>query len=309
VIDTDSHNRLYHNISSGSGGREFLDVTIEAGLEARQGNCGVFLDYDNDGWLDIYVVCLNSTNRLYRNEGNGTFILFTSEAGVEGRTASDAGVATGDYNNDCFVDIYLTYLGFDDNILYHNDGDGTFTDVTISAGVGAGYKAGVSSVFGDYNNDGHLDIYVSKGAGFSSILYRNNGNGTFSDKSGEAGVDYPGPLFTKSCLFADYNNDGFLDIYITGDGFPNILFENERNGTFSDISVQAGVEHEVKAKSEITNFGAAFGDYNRDGQLDLFATGNPQSFLYENNGNNNHFLVVKLQVYWFSVKWNFVVSE
>ncbi len=266
-------------------------------------------DYDNDGLLDIYFVNgaqlpeMNKAdpkyfNRLYRNNGNGTFTDVTEKAGVQG-SGFGMGVAAADYDNDGHVDLYVT--GVNQNHLFHNNGDRTFTDVTRKANVpGIDSKLGktwaISAGWFDYDNDGLLDLIVinyvnwnihteppctvegirsycspSNYEGLSNILYHNNGDGTFSDVSEKSGI---GKHIGKGMgvAFADYDNDGFVDIFVSNDTYRNFLFHNERNGTFSEMGIANGVAYNENGKS-IAGMGADFRDIDNDGRPDIFVVG------------------------------------
>ncbi|MGC2658797.1 MAG: CRTAC1 family protein [Bryobacteraceae bacterium] len=266
-------------------------------------------DYNNDGLLDIFFVngaAIPSLqkddpkfyNRLYRNNGDGTFTDVTQRAGVQG-VGYSMGVAIADYDNDGFEDIYVT--GVNRNQLLHNNGDGTFTDVTARAGVtGVHAKYGktwaMSAGWFDYNNDGKLDLLVTnyvawdpanepfceanrvpsycspdKYQGLPNFLYHNNGDGTFTDASEASGI---GRLIGKGMgvAFADYDGDGFPDVFIANDTFRNFLFHNNRDGTFSEQGVVAGVAFNQDGKS-IAGMGADFRDTDNDGRPDIFVTG------------------------------------
>ncbi len=281
------------------------------------------LDFDNDNLLDIYFAngaALPSFdksdpkffNRLYRNNGNGTFTDVTEKAGVKGKGYA-MGVATGDYDNDGFVDLYVT--GVNHNQLFHNNGDGTFTDVTDKAQVTSviakyGKTYSVSAGWLDFDNDGWLDLFVvnylnwnlktappckSKEIraycnpthfdGQPNILYRNNHDGTFTDVSESSGI---GKHIGKGMgvAFADYNGDGFTDIFVANDTFRNYLFENQRNGTFKEIGILSGIAFNENGKS-IAGMGVDFRDINNDGKPDAFVTAMiGDTFpLYQNLGN------------------------
>ncbi|MCH7762040.1 CRTAC1 family protein, partial [candidate division TA06 bacterium] len=267
------------------------------------GSGAAFLDYDNDGNLDLYIV--NSgplpgfgseeviRNLLYRNEGDGTFTYVTEEAGV-GDTGYGMGVSVGDLDNDGYPDIFVTNFG--PNLLYHNNGDGTFTDVTRKAGVGDD-RWGCSAAFLDYDGDGYLDLYVTNYLDFTfdnhkfcgdpvkniraychpdhyngveDILYRNNGDGTFSDVTKAAGVSNPeGKGLGVICF--DYDNDGDTDIYITNDSVRNFLYRNNGDGTFTDVTLFTGAGYNEDGKTE-AGMGTDFGDYDHDGYFDIFVT-------------------------------------
>jgi enediyne biosynthesis protein E4 len=281
-------------------------------------------DYDNDGWLDLYFANGASLpefdksdpkffNRLYRNKGDGTFEDVTGKAGVRGKGYS-MGVATGDYDNDGNVDLYVA--GVNHNQLFRNGGDGTFTDVTERAGAAAihpkyGKTYAVSAGWLDYDNDGWLDLLVvnylnwelraappckSKGiraycnpnsfAGQPNMLFRNNRDGTFTDVSESAGI---GKHIGKGmgAAFADYNDDGFTDIFVANDTFRNFLFTNLGDGAFREGGILAGVAFNENGKS-IAGMGADFRDVDNDGRPDIFVTAMVgDTFpLYKNMGNS-----------------------
>jgi len=272
-----------------------------AHLPETVGSGCAFLDYDNDGWMDIYLV--NSgpcdfyepsqplRNALYHNNRDGTFTDVTLKAGVPGN-AYGMGVAAGDYDGDGFPDIYVTQ--YPNSILYHNNGDGTFTDVTAKAGVAAPGWA-TSAVWFDYDNDGRLDLFVCRFVDYSKAklkfcgdllsgerhycipsiydpmpcwLFRNNGNGTFTDVSKESGISQ---FLAKAwgVVAADLNNDGRMDLYITNDTVPNFLFANRGKGKFEEIGMLAGVGVNTFGKSR-SGMGVDAADYDQDGWIDLF---------------------------------------
>jgi len=276
-------------------------------IETMTGGVALF-DYNNDGLLDIFftngaaIPTLDKRdpsywNRLYRNNGDGTYTDVTAAAGLSGMGYS-MGVAAGDYDNDGFVDLYVT--GFDKNQLFHNNGDGTFTDVTAKAHVdgvtpGTGKAWSVTAGWIDYNHDGKLDLFVVnylsyklKSAslchvnklpaycapndfmGTSNILYLNNGDGTFTDVSVPSHIaDYVGK--GMGVAFADYDGDGFDDIFVSNDTFPNFLLHNNRDGTFTDVGAIAQVAYTDNGRT-VAGMGADFRDLNNDGRPDIFHT-------------------------------------
>jgi hypothetical protein len=290
-------------------------------IETMLGGVALF-DYNNDGLLDIFLTngaaipSLEKSdpsywNRLYRNNGDGTFTDVTVQAGLQG-VGYSMGVAAGDYDNDGFVDLYVT--GVNRNQLLHNNGDGTFTDVTDKANVagavpGYGKPWAVAAGWFDYNNDGHLDLlvidyldynlataklcsigdvrtYCAPGnfKGTPNILYRNNGDGTFTDVSKESHIaQYLGK--GMGLAFADYDNDGFTDVFVSNDTFQNFLLHNNGDGTFKDVALEAGVAYTANG-SLVAGMGADFRDLNNDGMPDIFHTamyGNTFP-LYRNGG-------------------------
>ncbi len=279
----------------GTGERHFFE-TMGAG--------GGFLDYNNDGWLDIYLVQSGplpdaadrsaAANRLLRNNGDGTFSDVTQQSGT-GDTGYGVGCCFGDYDNDGYVDIYVTNYG--PNQLYRNNGDGTFANVTQKAAVDNALW-GTSAAFADYDRDGDLDLYVCnfvtysmdtdiyceiKGkrdycspdnfSGTPDMLYQNNGDGTFTDVTKAAGVynDLPNESKGLGVMWFDYDNDGDLDIYIANDSTPNFLYKNNGDGTFTDIALELGVAYNENGETE-AGMGVDAGDYNWDGNLDIFLT-------------------------------------
>jgi hypothetical protein len=303
-----SQSKITWSHSAGLSPDMYLPETVGAGC--------AFLDYDNDGWMDIYLV--NSgpcdfykpsqplRNALYRNNRDGTFTDVTEKAGVPG-SAYGMGVAVGDYDGDGLPDIYLTQ--YPNSILYHNNGDGTFTDVTEKAGVAAPGWA-TSAVWFDYDNDGRLDLFVCRFADFDkaknvycgghgpgeryyckpnvfrptpSWLFHNNGDGTFTDVSRESGI---AASLGKAwgVVAADINNDGLMDLFVGNDTAPNFLFMNQGKGRFEDNGVLAGVAYNPFGAAR-SGMGVDAADYNQDGWLDLFVANVDHEMysLYRNN--------------------------
>lgn len=289
----------------------FADVTTEAGITfvhdqrptpgkhmvETLGSGVAWIDYDNDGYPDLYFIngAPGTPNALYHNNRDGTFTDVTERSGAE---AADpvhghrTGVAVGDYDNDGWLDLYVTTFGA--NVLYHNEGDGTFTDVTKRAGVAeARWSAGASFV--DYDRDGHLDLFVANYVDFTVAgnrrcntagepdyckpgvyqpvpdrLFRNTGKGTFVDVTAASGVAKA--LGSGLGVVAgDYNDDGWLDIYVANDANPNQLWINRRNGTFVDEGFVSGTAVSAAGTPE-ASMGIGSGDYDRDGDEDLFVT-------------------------------------
>jgi len=273
-----------------------------------------FLDYDNDGWMDIYLVnsgkCDFYTptkplrNALYHNNRDGTFTDVTEKAGVAGG-GFGMGVAVGDYDGDGFPDIYVTQYGR--NILYHNNGNGTFTDVTEKAGVGVlGWSS--SAVWFDYDNDGRLDLFVGQFVDFDKVngcgiaangerhyciprifkpmpswLFHNNGDGTFTDVSKESGIgSHLGK--TWGVVATDVNNDGYMDLFVSNDTVANFLFVNRGHGRFDEVGLQADVAYSAEGRPR-SGMGVDSADFNEDGWMDLFVANIDEEIfsLYQNN--------------------------
>jgi hypothetical protein len=318
----------------------FIDVAATAGLLApviygpvendqyilESNGCGcAFFDYDNDGWIDIFLLSgtrlsgapPGTTNRLYKNNRNGTFTDVTRQAGLESVGWANA-VCIGDYNNDGYEDLFCTYFG--QNKLYRNLGNGTFKDVTKEAGLTdprARWGSGCS--FLDYNRDGNLDLFVANyldfdfdkvpkpGSGVNCnwkgipvecgprgmpfgqhSLYRNNGDGTFTDVTKEAGLAKPWPSYGMTVVTTDLDEDGWPDIYVACDSTPSLLFINQHDGTFKEEGVARGVALNNDGGEE-AGMGVGLGDYDLDGHLDLFKThfAEDTDVLYRNDGTGN----------------------
>jgi enediyne biosynthesis protein E4 len=324
-----------------SVGATFVDIGREAGLNAKTiyggehknkylletTGCGVaFYDYDNDGWLDIFLVNgwrlegfppgEEPTSHLFKNNRDGTFTDVTVNAGLV-HHGWGQGVCIGDYDNDGFDDLFVSYFG--KNVLYHNNGDGTFTDVTDKAGVGGnGKRWNTGCAFVDYDRDGKLDLFVAnyidldlatapvpesgpclyKGVmvacgppglkGGKNILFHNNGDGTFTDVSESSGILNANGTYGLGVLTADFDNDGWPDIYVANDSAPSALYQNKKNGKFEDIAVEAGCALSPDGKPQ-AGMGVSAADYDLDGNLDIVKTnfaGDTPS-LYHNTGGAN----------------------
>ena len=316
---------------------QFTDITERANIkfrhvaspekkyivESMSGGVALF-DYDNDGYEDIFFVnsltvdlvktAGKTTSALYHNNGDGTFTDVTAKSGLA-NVGWGMGVAAGDYDNDGFEDLFVTCLG--QNHLYHNNGDGTFTDVTSKAGVGASHWS-TGAAFLDYDNDGRLDLFVSnyvdfdvnhlpefgkgrtcqfKGVpvqcgprglpGAHDYLFHNNGDGTFTDVSEKAGVSDPNGYYGLGVIASDFDEDGFVDIYVANDSTPCFLYHNNGNGTFKEIGFISGTAVNGDG-SEQGSMGVTVGDYDHDGKLDLFKTNFADEYntLYHNDGQD-----------------------
>ncbi|HZQ95574.1 MAG TPA: CRTAC1 family protein [Candidatus Sulfotelmatobacter sp.] len=294
--------------TSGKSPARFLPETTGPGC--------AFLDYDNDGWMDIYLVNSGKCdfydpnpplrNALYRNNRDGTFTDVTEKARVAGGGYGQ-GVAVGDYDGDGFPDLYVTQYGR--SILYHNNGDGTFTDVTEKAGVAApGWSS--SAVWFDYDNDGKLDLFVCQFVEFSktinkscgpgeegkhgyciprlynsmpSWLFHNNGDGTFTDVSKKSGIaSHLGKAW--GAVATDLNNDGQMDLFVSNDTAPNFVFMNRGQGRFEESGTYAGVAYSSEGRAR-SGMGLDSADFNQDGWMDLFVANiDMERFsIYQNN--------------------------
>jgi hypothetical protein len=322
-------------------GISFLNVARESGLSAKTifggehknkylletTGCGVaFYDYDNDGWLDIFLVNgtrlegfpagQEPTSHLFRNNRDGTFTDVTLKAGVA-HSGWGQGCCVGDYDNDGWDDLFVTYFG--KNVLYHNNGDGTFSDVSQKAGVaGNGKRWNTGCAFVDYDRDGKLDLFVANYIdmdlasapvpesgpclyksvmvacgppglqGGKNILYHNNGDGTFSDVSEAAGILSASGTYGLGVLTADFDNDGWPDIYVADDSTASAFYQNKKNGKFQDIAIEAGCALSADGKPQ-AGMGVSAADYDMDGNLDIVKTnfaGDTPS-LYRNQGGAN----------------------
>jgi hypothetical protein len=295
--------------TDGGSGRRYVVETVSAGL--------ALFDYDNDGDVDIYF--LNGAplpgtkvdkppkDALYRNDGNWKFTDVTEQAGV-GDTGYGLGVAVGDYDNDGDADIYLNNYG--PNVLYRSNGNGTFTDVTKEAGVGNGSQVGAGAAFLDMDKDGDLDLYVSNYLDFSyekhvscttngfpvyanprhyaplpDTVFRNNGDGTFTDVSRESGVGLHAG-WGMGIVAADYDNDGDTDVFVANDVAENFLFQNDGTGKFEEMGLLSGFAYDLHG-DEQGSMGVDCGDYDNDGWLDFYVTSyqNQLATLYRNLGD------------------------
>ena len=275
-------------------------------IESTSGGVG-FIDCDNDGRLDIIVVNGSSVDRyrnggdlmvtLYRQTGNLKFTDITQAAGLT-RKGYSMGVAVADFDNDGWQDLYVT--GYGGNVLYRNLGNCKFEDVTDKAGVRvSGYSTGAA--WADYNRDGYVDLFVPRylavdinklaaydtklcdfrgvtmecarrgHTGESDLLFRNRGDSTFEDVSAKSGVSDPGHYLGMQGIWADYDNDGWPDLYVTNDGGPNYLYHNRHDGTFEEVGLQLGAALSLEGE-ERAGMGVDFGDFDRDGRLDIFVT-------------------------------------
>ena len=323
--------------TSSSGNVTFVDVARAAGLdfyltcggkqkryimESLCGGIAVF-DYNNDGWMDILLVNGSTledlrggkchSSKLYRNNHDGTFTDVTARSGLD-HCGWGFGAAVGDYDNDGWEDLYITYL--DGAVLYHNNRDGTFTDVTAKAGVGNTGRWGTSAAFGDYDNDGFLDLYVAnyvdldlahlpefgKGPfcqyrgipvscgprglkGARDRLYHNNGDGTFTDVTDKLNID-PGSYYGLGVLWLDYDKDGCLDLYVANDSSPSLLYHNDCKGGFAEVGAEAGVAYSSDGREQ-AGMGIDSADYDRDGWPDIVKTNfsDDANNLYHNDHN------------------------
>jgi hypothetical protein len=331
---------------SGTPGRQgplvrFTDTAQKAGIDVRMMNGGAqtkkyifestgsgvaLIDYDRDGYPDIFLVNgsrlegfapgAEPTNHLFHNNRDGTFTDVTARAGV-GSSGWGHGVCVGDFDNDGFDDLFVTYYGRQ-NILYHNNGDGTFTDATVKAGLGELLRNwSTGCAFLDYDRDGRLDLFVASYVDFNlgsaglpgagpnclsrgvavfcgprgmpaaqSHLYRNQGNGKFADVSAAAGIMKASDCYGLGVLTGDFENRGWPDIYVACDSTPSLWFRNNGNGTFVERGVEAGIAYDEDGREQ-AGMGVSAGDYDADGWLDIFKTNFEDDVpdLYHNEGD------------------------
>jgi enediyne biosynthesis protein E4 len=306
------------------------DTNVYGGIDSKKyiietNGCGVaFFDYNNDGWTDVLVS--NGTKlegfpkgqeptiHLYHNNKNGTFTDVTIKAGLR-LTGWGAGVAIGDYDNDGNEDLFLTYYG--QNVLFRNNGNGTFTDVTKKVGLPTGsVRWGSGATFIDYDRDGKLDLFVANYLKFdvktapepgkgstcfwkgipvncgpkglptdTNLLYHNNGNGTFTDVSDKSGVSKVMGRYSMTSIVTDFNSDGWADIYVACDSTPSTLYRNNKDGTFTDVSLETGTAYNEDG-NEQAGMGVTVGDYDNNGFPDIFKThfADDLPILYKNSG-------------------------
>jgi hypothetical protein len=315
----------FRDIASKAG---LKDVIVSGGpkkdyvLEVN-GSGACWLDYDNDGWLDLYLVngttlshlqnkaSRGTINHLYRNNKNGTFTDVTATTGVAGSGWGFGCVAT-DYDNDGNTDLLVTNFG--PNILYKNTGKNTFEDATAKAGVAGGKWWHAGAAFSDIDLDGDLDLFIPGYLDFNitnpelkaceyrgikvnacgplgykgapDALYVNNGNGTFTDATAKAGVADRSLYFGFQAIFEDLDNDGRPDLFVANDSNPNYFYRNKGDGTFEESGVAAGLAFSGDGK-EMSSMGVAVGDYDRDGRMDLFVTtfADDNYVLFHNDGD------------------------
>jgi enediyne biosynthesis protein E4 len=315
---------------------QFVDITAATGIrfdhlsapekkyvvESMSGGVAL-IDYDRDGYPDIYFTNAPSVemalagrrakSALFHNNRDGTFTDVTEKAGV-GYPCWAMGAVVGDYNNDGWPDLLVTCFG--GVVLYRNNGDGTFTDVTAQAGLAADRGWVTGAAFGDYDNDGWPDLFVSRYVdldlhdlpafgsmktcqfhgievqcgprglkGLPDSLYRNNGNGTFTDVSRQAGVDDPEQRYGLTAVWSDFSQDGRLDLFVANDGEPNYLYRNDGNGHFTDVALDAGIAADVDGADQ-ANMGLALGDYLHTGRLSMLIShfSDEYAALYRNDG-------------------------
>ena len=305
--------------TDGSGGQRYIVETVASGIAT--------FDYDGDGLIDVYLLNgrpLRGTdaegpaprNRLYRNLGDFRFQDVTDQTGL-GDTGYGLGVCVGDYDNDGFPDVYVANFG--PNVLYRNNGDGTFTDVTAEAGLGDGERVGAGACFLDFDGDGRLDLYVANYVDFSyenhvaevtdgfpvytgprsyapsrHSLYRNDGDGTFTDVSQQTGIArHPGP--GMGMIAADYDDDGHTDLFVLNDVFGNFCWHNDGQGSFEEVALLNGLKYNGDGVP-MGSMGVDCADYDHDGRLDFFQTSyqGESPVLFRNLGNGNFEDVTRL---------------
>jgi hypothetical protein len=308
-VDITQSSKIAFKHENGTSADKLMIETFGSGV--------AWLDYDNDGLIDLFFANganlhagkPSPGNSLLRNTGKGTFVDVTRSAGLIGNGGFSTGVAVGDYDNDGLLDLYVA--GYGENSLYHNNGNGSFTDVTAKAGVkGGGWSS--SAGFFDYDRDGDLDLYVVRYLdydvkentycgyqkpgyrmycdprgfdGTADLLYRNNGDGTFTDLSRKAGIANPAGK-GLGVTFGDFDNDGWPDIFVANDLVRNFLYRNNGDGTFADLTYSAGVGYDPNGNPR-AGMGTGFADFDGDGLLDIFVTNFSEELnaLFRNRGD------------------------
>ena len=258
---------------------QFVNVAPDLKMDKVDGGRGsAWGDYDNDGDLDIVAVGTYQPHVLYRNNGNGTFTDVAAQAGIADPRGG-WGSLFADYDNDGYLDLYITrggWSGAAENTLYHNNGDGTFTDVTHAAGV-ADPQSSFCAAWADYDNDGYIDLYIADGVigdGAANVLYRNNGDGTFTNTAEIAGVANTGN--SLGTAWGDYDKDGYIDLHVVNFGQSNVLYRNNGDGTFTDVTPTTGMN--IPVTDAFVTF---FLDVDNDADLDIFISnsGSFQAFI------------------------------
>ncbi len=317
---------IMRNVNGDAAAKKYILETTGSGVAV--------LDYDHDGWPDIFLVNGSAlptepgygtkhTSHLFHNNRDGTFTDVTKAAGLD-VTGWGQGVCVGDYDNDGFDDLYVTFYG--NNRLFHNEGNGTFKDVTAETGVGGtGKEWGTGCAFVDYDRDGKLDLIVAnyvhfdlatvpkpgegvmclwkgtpvmcgpRGLAFApNLLFHNAGNGRFTDVSKASGIENTNGHYCFSVSEIDYNDDGWPDLYVACDSTPSILYRNNRNGTFTDVGAEAGAAFDEDGREQ-AGMGTAIGDFDGDGREDIFKTNfsDDVSSLYRNNGDGTFSSVIE----------------
>jgi hypothetical protein len=317
-------------LQTNPGQISFVDITVRAGIHFQHqnsptpdkylietmGSGGAFIDYDGDGFLDILLInggwvpgtskTRNFNHTLYRNRGDGTFEDTTAKAGIQPNNAFGMGASVGDYDNDGHDDLFITNFN-GPNILYHNNGNGTFLNVTDKANVGGDGQWSSSASFLDYDNDGLLDLWVTRYVdhsftnnqvcgtirayctpqiytGLSNVLYHNDGNGVLTDVSQKAGI---AKILGKGLgvTVLDFNDDGYSDVYVANDSVANFLFRNNKDGTFSEVALESGVAFDENGQPQ-AGMGTFSGDIDGDGRQDIVVTNLDFEYLavYHNMG-------------------------
>ncbi|HEX2974579.1 MAG TPA: VCBS repeat-containing protein [Bacteroidales bacterium] len=326
---SNNRNQAQHNLPEPDK-NFFQDITAGSGIDFRHtigdneldniiesvGGGAVFLDYDKDGFIDLYICngkwidgfskgekpSVKQGNRLYRNSGKGYFTDITEKAGLD-IPVYGMGACAGDFDNDGYPDLFLSNYG--PNVLYRNNGNGTFTDVTKKAAVAGGNECSVGAAWLDYDNDGLLDLYVGNYLYFDpgykyyyapdgfpgpmaydsqkDILYHNAGNGVFEDVTEKMGIsDLDGRAMGVGA--ADIDDDGYIDIYVANDHTMNYLWHNEKGKYFTEAGIKSGTAFSQEGEAAVS-MSVDFADFNRDGLLDLFLSDDRYCSLYQNTGN------------------------